>query len=156
MSQKEEYWIERMRRAQEKQATQSIAELQKELNIYYSKAMRRLIKQFEATYEKLLRQTAEGITPSVADLYKLDTYWKLQGALRLELQKLGDKQEVLFSKKFEEAYEHIWKSISFPHNQHSPNQVLRMLTNLSILFGVQMERIGAPVFGATLISSKKA
>lgn len=114
MSQKEEYWIERMRRAQEKQATQSIAELQKELNIYYSKAMRRLIKQFEATYEKLLRQTAEGITPSVADLYKLDTYWKLQGALRLELQKLGDKQEVLFSKKFEEAYEHIWKSISFP------------------------------------------
>ena len=48
MSQKEEYWIERMRRAQEKQATQSIAELQKELNIYYSKAMRRLIKQFEA------------------------------------------------------------------------------------------------------------
>ncbi len=114
MSQTEEYWIERMRRAQEKQATQSITELQNELNIYYSKAMRRLIKQFEATYEKLLRQTAEGITPSVADLYKLDTYWKLQGALRLELQKLGDKQEVLFSKKFEEAYERVWKSISFP------------------------------------------
>ena len=34
--------------------------------------------------------------------------------MRLELQKLGEKQEVLFSKKFEEAYEHIWKSISFP------------------------------------------
>ena len=103
-----------MRQAQEKQATQSITELQQELNTYYSKAMRRLIKQFEATYEKLLRQTAEGITPSVADLYKLDTYWKLQGALRLELQRLGDKQEVLFSKKFEEAYERVWKSISFP------------------------------------------
>ena len=43
-----------MRDAQDEQATKTIEETQKQIQAYYSKAMRRIIAEFEATYDKLL------------------------------------------------------------------------------------------------------
>lgn len=76
--------------AQDEQATKTIEETQKQIQAYYSKAMRRIIAEFEATYDKLLNTAKDGKPPTVADLYKLDKYWQLQGQLRAELQKMGD------------------------------------------------------------------
>lgn len=61
-----------MRDAQDEQATKTIEETQKQIQAYYSKAMRRIIAEFEATYDKLLNTAKDGKPPTVADLYKLD------------------------------------------------------------------------------------
>lgn len=94
-----------MRDAQDEQATKTIEETQKQIQAYYSKAMRRIIAEFEATYDKLLNTAKDGKPPTVADLYKLDKYWQLQGQLRAELQKMGDKETVLLAEQFEKTFQ---------------------------------------------------
>lgn len=81
---------------------------------YYSKSMQTVIDGFESTYLKLLETVTDGKQPTPADLYKLDKYWKLQGELKVELQKLGDKQADLLSKQFEKQYINIYNSIALP------------------------------------------
>ena len=76
----------------------NIEEVNEELKKYFSKSLIRLLAQFEATYDKLLLTVGEGRTPTPADLYNLDKYWELQNQLRIELQKLGDKQITFLSK----------------------------------------------------------
>lgn len=76
--------------------------------------MERTIADFEATYDKLLSGFRDGTNPTPADLYKLDKYWKMQAQLRKELEKLGDKQNVLLSKAFERTWLDIYNSISLP------------------------------------------
>ena len=52
--------------------------------------------------------------PTPADLYKLDKYWQMQGQLKQELQKLGDKQAALLSKEFENEWNSVYNSIALP------------------------------------------
>ena len=61
---------------------------------------------------KLFLSISEGREPTPADLYKLDKYWQLQGQLKVELQKLGDKQAALMSKKFEDQYINIYNALA--------------------------------------------
>jgi SPP1 gp7 family putative phage head morphogenesis protein len=107
-----EYWKERQARAQEILTEKSIRETEAQLTKYYKNTMRNVIGQFEATYNKILLSIEEGKAPTPADLYKLDTYWKMQGQLKDELTKLGDKQAALFSKKFVEEYQQIYQAIA--------------------------------------------
>lgn len=58
----------------------------------------------------------EGREPTPADLYKLDKYWRLQGELQKELQKLGDKQSALLGKKFVEQYQQIYETTALKDN----------------------------------------
>lgn len=74
--------------------------------------MSSVLDSFESTYLKLLETVADGKQPTPADLYKLDKYWKLQGELKRELEKLGDKQAALLSKNFEKQYIDIYESIA--------------------------------------------
>lgn len=99
LEQNEEYWADRTALAQTKLTNKNSKEIEKQLKKYYGKAMERVISDFEATYDKLLAAQANGIDPTPADLYKLDKYWQMQAQLRKELQKLGDKQISILSKK---------------------------------------------------------
>lgn len=108
------YWIDRNRRTQDKLTRKSIADTEEQLREYYSRSMNKVIEQFEATYNKILATVAEGREPTPADLYKLDTYWQMQGQLQQELQKLGDKQAVLLGKKFTEQFLSVYEAIAIP------------------------------------------
>lgn len=107
-----DYWQKRMKEAQEKQANKSIKETQKQLRAYYIRAMKSVLDGFTATYDKLLSTIGEGEIPTPADLYKLDKYWKLQGRLKRELQRLGDNQIAELSKKFEEEFWCIYEAMA--------------------------------------------
>lgn len=108
------YWADRMARAQNALSNKSVKQIERQLKRYYGNSMKRTIANFENTYNKILAQTAEGKKPTPADLYKLDSYWKMQGQLKNELQKLGDKQISLFSKIFELHYFDVYYSIAIP------------------------------------------
>lgn len=108
------YWIDRNRRAQDKLTRKSIAGTEEQLRKYYSRAMNKVIEQFEATYNKILTTVAEGRQPTPADLYKLDSYWQMQGQLQQELQRLGDKQAVLLGKQFTQQFLSVYEAIAIP------------------------------------------
>lgn len=109
-----EYWIERSAKAQAALTNKSIKETEKQLKKYYGKSMEKVLEQFEKTYNKVILSISEGKEPTPADLYKLDTYWQLQGQIRIELQKLGDKQISLLSKKFELLFSDVYYAFAMP------------------------------------------
>ena len=106
------YWANRQALIQEKLTNKSQKQIEKQLIKYYQKAAKNVIAEFERVYDKILLQQAEGkeITPAL--LYKLDTYWQMQGQLRNELQKLGEKQVALLTKQFEMNFFDIYYSIA--------------------------------------------
>ena len=109
-----EYWIERSAKAQAALTNKSIKETEKQLKKYYGKSMEKVLGQFEKTYNKVILSISEGKEPTPADLYKLDTYWQLQGQMKIELQKLGDKQISLLSKEFESLFSNVYYAFAVP------------------------------------------
>ena len=109
-----DYWIKRNLKAQENLTSKNEKEVRKQLTKYYQKSTESIIGQFEKTYEKIILSKAEGKEPTPADLYKLDTYWKMQGQLRQELRKLGEKQIATMTKMFELQYFDIYYAIAIP------------------------------------------
>lgn len=108
------YWKDRMAAAQEKISAKKRKEIDKQIKKYYKAAMEELTEGFAATYDKILLQKAKGMQVTPALLYQLDSYWKLQGQIKQELQKLGDKQIQLLSKYFETEFFEIYYSIALP------------------------------------------
>ena len=108
------YWKDRMALSQTKLTNKSIKQIEKQMKKYYGETMKKTIADFEATYNKVLAAIEEGRQPTPADLYKLDKYWQMQGQLRQELQKLGDRQVAALSKAFEENFFEIYYSIGIP------------------------------------------
>ena len=106
------YWQDRMAKAQDVLTAKRTKEVEKQLIKYYSSTMKRMIDEFERVYEKVLNAVEDGREPTPADLYKLDSYWKMQGQLKQELQKLGDKTISLLSKEFELNFFDIYYSIA--------------------------------------------
>lgn len=106
------YWQDRMAKAQDAISAKKAKDIEKQLRKYYAAAMDKVISSFEHTYLKILKdkENRGEITP--ADLYKLDQYWTMQGQLKNELQKLGDKQVKLLSKAFEENFLDVYESIA--------------------------------------------
>ena len=107
-------WVERSAKAQTALTNKSIKETEKQLKKYYGKSMEKVLRQFEKTYNKVILSISEGKEPTPADLYKLDTYWQLQGQMRIELQKLGDKQISLLSKEFELLFSNVYYAFAVP------------------------------------------
>ena len=106
------YWYERMLKAQRALSDKNVKQIEKQMKKYYSSAMRGVIADFEAVYNKILLQQEQGKHVTPADLYRLDKYWELQGQLRQQLRKLGEKQASLLSKHFEIAFFDIYYSIA--------------------------------------------
>ena len=106
------WWADRTANTQSKLTQKSVAQTSKQLQRYYSKTMSNVIGQFEKTYNKVLARIEEGKTPTPADLYKLDTYWQIQGQLKAELLKLGNKQAALMGEKFEELFTGVYEGLA--------------------------------------------
>ena len=108
------YWAERMQRQRDAITNKTNEAIEKQLKRYYRNAIRRVIKDFEATYDKLLAAIEDGKQPTPADLYKLDRYWQMQAQLKAEMQKLGDKEVALLSRQFEKEWKEIYESTALP------------------------------------------
>ena len=106
------YWQKRIIDAQNALTNKSIKETKTQLARYYRQAARRVISDFEATYNKILAAQLDGKEPTPADLYKLDKYWQMQGQMREELRKLGERQVVALTKQFEIQFFDIYYSIA--------------------------------------------
>lgn len=106
------YWAKRQAKIQDKLTAKNEKQIQKQLSKYYADAAKKVIDDFEATYNKLLsrQELNQPITP--ADLYKLDRYWQMEGRLRHELQKLGEKEVALLTKYFEINFFEVYYSIN--------------------------------------------
>lgn len=113
------YWALRALTSQNKLTSKSVKEVEKQLIKYYGTSMKKIIGQFEKTYNKLILNIEEGKTPTPADLYKLDKYWQLQGQLQQELQKLGDKQISALGKVFREEFVEIYEAIKIGNVEES-------------------------------------
>ena len=112
------YWADRMASAQTKISNKSIRAIETQMRKYYAKTMKKVIGEFEATYNKLLATVEDGKEPTPADLYKLDKYWQMQAQARAELERLGARQVALLSREFERNWFEIYHSISL---QGSPS-----------------------------------
>lgn len=106
------YWQDRQAESLTKISNKSIKTIEKQMAKYYANTMEQVIRDFEATYNKLLLTVGDGREPTPADLYKLDKYWKLQAQCKVELDKLGAKQIALLSKEFEANWFEIYYSIN--------------------------------------------
>lgn len=106
------YWQDRVAQAQTKLSNKNIKQIEKQMAKYYGQAAQRIIKDFEATHNKLLATIADGRQPTPADLYKLDKYWQAQAQMRQELRKLGEKQIANLTKAFELQFFDIYYSIN--------------------------------------------
>lgn len=107
-----EYWAKRQAAIQDKLTLQSERKIKRQLIKYYGEAAKKVIAEFENVYLKVLEQQAQGKQVTPALLYKLDSYWQMQGQLRRELQKLGEKQIALLTKEFELAFFDVYYSIA--------------------------------------------
>lgn len=108
------YWQKRALKTQRRFAKKTEDEINAQLVKYYQKAVRRVLSDFEATYDKLLATIGDGKEPTPADLYKLDRYWQMQGQLQKELQKLSDRTLDTLLERFVEQYLEVYESISLP------------------------------------------
>lgn len=108
------YWQDRIYKNQEKIQGKTIKQINKQLQRYYGRAMDRVIRDFEAVYNKVWKAMEEGKEPTPADLYKLDKYWEAQAQMRKELQRLGDRELQVLSKAFETNFFEIYYSIALP------------------------------------------
>lgn len=106
------YWENQLARAQDAITQKNLKQIEKQLSKYYATTAKKVIKDFETTYNKVLKAVEEGKQPTPADLYKLDSYWKMQGQLRQELQKLGEKQVVALTKAFELNFFEVYYSLN--------------------------------------------
>jgi SPP1 gp7 family putative phage head morphogenesis protein len=106
------YWQDRLADNQNKLSNKTAKQIEKQMKKYYQSAAQRVIAEFEATYNKILKQQAEGKEVTVASLYKLDSYWQQQAQIRNILQKLGEKQIALLTKEFELNFFDIYYSIA--------------------------------------------
>lgn len=106
------YWQDRMAAAQNTLTDKSKREIDKQLRKYYATAAQDVINGFESVYNKLLAQQEQNKPITPAALYKLDKYWAMQGQLRQQLQRLGEKQISLLTKKFELTFFDVYHSIN--------------------------------------------
>lgn len=116
-----DYWGERAAKAQAALTERSIAQTEKQLKIYYKQSMLKTLGEFEKTYSKIFQTKLEGLEVTPADLYKLDTYWQMQGQIRAELQKLGEKEITLLSKNFVKQFQRVYDSIALPSGEMFSN-----------------------------------
>jgi SPP1 gp7 family putative phage head morphogenesis protein len=106
------YWQDRLIESQRSIADKTIEEIEAQLKIYYANAMKRVIRDFEATYNKLLATIVDGREPTPADLYKLDAYWQMQAQAKKHLERLGAREIALLSQEFEKEWLDVYHSLA--------------------------------------------
>lgn len=123
------YWQDRLFKAQEAIAAKTTNQVDRQMRKYYKTTMNRIIADFEDTYNKYLLSVGEGREPTPADLYNMDKYWQMQGQIKAELQKLGDRKIKLLSKAFEENWFDTYYSIVLPQIGHLEERSFSTIDN---------------------------
>jgi SPP1 gp7 family putative phage head morphogenesis protein len=113
----DKYWADRQERELNVISTKTEAEINAKLDKYYMSVMKQVIADFEAVYNSLLTQLANGEQPTVAKLYAMDKYWQMQARLRNLCENLGNKEVALLSKKFEDEWEDIYEASALPSDE---------------------------------------
>ena len=108
------YWQDRMAAAQNKLTNKSVRQVETQLKKYYITAMNQVIADFEAVYNKIELQRAQGKQVTPADLYKLDKYWQMQGQMQATLERLGNRQARILGDAFVANFFEIYHSINLP------------------------------------------
>lgn len=111
------YWQDRLAQTQLMLSRKKEKEIEKQLRKYYLSASRKVIEDFESTYDKLLVTMEDGKVPTPADLYKLDKYWTMQAQIKRQLNNLGNKTISLLSKQFQLHYFDIYYSFALEGKQ---------------------------------------
>lgn len=112
MEKKNNYWAARIAKAQDKITQKNRRQIERQIRKYYKSLAQQVITDFEDTYIKILNTMEDGRQPTPADLYKLDKYWHMQGQMRQQLQKLGEKQITKMTAIFEINFFEVYHSIS--------------------------------------------
>lgn len=110
------YWADRAEKAQAKLAKKSANDVENKLVSNYRKASNKIIGQFEKVYDKVLAGKAEGINPTPADLYKLDSYWQMLAQTQKELQNLGDNIMPELAQGFFEHFQKVYDATALSTN----------------------------------------
>lgn len=133
MNEPKNYWAERQARHLNKLTDRKINEVNYQEAVYFKKAQQSIIKEFEATYDKLLANAVDGKPATPADLYNLSRYYEMEHAIQKELEKLGDRQTAYLSKQFENHYKEIYEKVSLPNSKKNfslpDNKTVKQLTN---------------------------
>lgn len=106
------YWEERLAKSQDVLSQKNRKQLERILRKQYRTVADGIIKDFEATYNKILASVEAGRQPTPADLYKLDSYWQMQAQVDKELKQLNERQQRRLLKTFRQNYKDIYESIS--------------------------------------------
>ena len=106
------WWADRTAETQAELTKRGAVRANAQLQKYYTNSMQKIIGHFEKTYNKVFSRIEEGKAPTPADLYKLDTYWQMQGQIRQELERLGNKQAALFGNAFEKLFFDVYNSLA--------------------------------------------
>jgi len=106
------YWQDRMAQAQDNISAKNTKQVERQLAKYYANATKKVMSDFEDTYNKLLAAIGDDREPTPADLYKLDKYWEAQAQMRAELRKLGEREIAALSKAFETNFFEVYYSIA--------------------------------------------
>lgn len=104
------YWEDRQAEMQAALTKKNVEQVERQIAQYYRNSQTKIIGQFKTTYNRILSNTNRGVAPVPADLYKLDTYWKMLGEVAEELRKLGDKQAAIIQNAFIMQYWEIYDS----------------------------------------------
>lgn len=108
------YWQNRTADFLNKIQGQTEKSINYQLQKYYGRAAKRVIRDFEAVYDKILNQVEDGKEPTPADLYKLDKYWEAQAQMHRELEKLGNREIKLLSAAFETNFFEVYYGLALP------------------------------------------
>lgn len=95
------YWEDRMSQAQTRITEKNRRQIDRQLRKYYRSLAEQVISDYEAVLNKVLSTVEQGKQITPADLYKLDKYWQMQQQLRVQLNKLGEREVALLTKMFE-------------------------------------------------------
>ena len=133
------YWQDRAAKAQNALTNKTARQIKAQMKRYYAATMKHTIQSFITTHNKILATIEKDKQPTPADLYKLDTYWQIQGQLREELQKLGEKQIAALSKAFEANFFEVYYSIAIPgleaFNTIDEKMVKQLINNIWVADG---------------------
>lgn len=133
MNEPKSYWAERQARHLNKLTDRKIDEVNYQEAVYFKKAQQSIIKEFEATYDKLLANAVDGKPATPADLYNLSRYYEMEHAIQKELEKLGNKQTAYLSKQFGNYYKEIYEKVSLPNSKKNfslpDNKTVKQLIN---------------------------
>ncbi len=104
------YWIDRVNKMQDRVRNKQEKEIERQIKKYFQNAMNKVIEDFENTYNALLTKQNENKEVAIANLYKLDKYWIMQGQLK---QELDVHLKVLVSDKYITIMNNTNDDISF-------------------------------------------